>query len=99
VLVDDARGERVSDRIYYDTKPEDIDSVDPNAPHRFVDLAIRSAAKELQGKAKITVILPPLIYGIGSGPFNRLSIQVPTLIRSAIKRGVTPVIGQGNSIW
>jgi hypothetical protein len=99
VLVDDAKGERPSDRIYYDTKADDIDTLDPEAPHRPIDLVIRSATNELEGKAKITIILPPLIYGLGSGPFNRLSIQVPTLIRSAVKRGFAPVVGQGKNLW
>jgi hypothetical protein len=99
VLADDAKGQRPSDRIYHDTNAADIDTLHPEAPHRPIDLVILAASKELEGKAKITIILPPLIYGIATGPFNRLSIFTPLLIRSAIKRGYAPVIGAGKNIW
>jgi hypothetical protein len=31
--------------------------------------------------------MSPTIYGVGSGLYNKLSIQIPTLIRSALKAG------------
>ena len=41
----------------------------------------------------------PTIYGIGSGDFNTVSIQVPTIIRSALEDGQASVLGGGKTIW
>jgi nucleoside-diphosphate-sugar epimerase len=46
-----------------------------------------------------TIIMSPTIYGLGSGFFNRLSIQVPTLIGAAIAQGHAAVIGTGAGRW
>lgn len=43
--------------------------------------------------------MSPTIYGLGSGFFNRLSIQVPTLIRAAIAQGHAAVIETGVGRW
>ena len=48
---------------------------------------------------KNVIILPPLIYGIGTGLFNRTSIQIPLLIRAALKRGKAEMIGPGEATW
>lgn len=43
--------------------------------------------------------MSPTIYGIGSGKFNKLSIQIPMLIRLSLKSGQAIVIGDGRGIW
>jgi nucleoside-diphosphate-sugar epimerase len=43
--------------------------------------------------------MSPTIYGTGSGPVNRTSIQVPLLIRTALKKGRVDVLGDGNGVW
>jgi nucleoside-diphosphate-sugar epimerase len=43
--------------------------------------------------------MSPTIYGVGSGLFNKLSIQVPRMIRAAIKDGFVGVIGEGKGVW
>lgn len=43
--------------------------------------------------------MSPTIYGEGSGKFNRTSIQIPTLIRTAIKSGQAVVLGEGTGVW
>ena len=45
------------------------------------------------------VIMPPTIYGLGSGIGNRTSIQLPNIIRSAIKSGNVNVLGAGTGTW
>jgi len=45
------------------------------------------------------LIMSPTIYGKGSGKFNRNSIQLPTIIRSAIKSGQAIVAGAGTGVW
>jgi hypothetical protein len=39
--------------------------------------------------------MSPTIYGLGTGLFNRHSIQLPIIICSAIKAGFVPVLGPG----
>ena len=43
--------------------------------------------------------MSPLIYGLGTGYFNRLSIQVPSMIRAALKTKQAEVIGDGKGVW
>lgn len=54
------------------------------------------------GKSKgvlTTIIMSPTIYGVGSGKFNRLSIQYPIQMRAAIKDGHAGYIGNGAGQW
>jgi nucleoside-diphosphate-sugar epimerase len=53
----------------------------------------------LETGVKTYIIMPPLIYGQGSGLFNTLSIQIPLLIRQAIKSGRAEIIGLGDQVW
>lgn len=43
--------------------------------------------------------MSPTIYGVGTGHFNKLSIQAPGFIRTALKLGKTFVIGNGKGTW
>ncbi|KAH6956349.1 hypothetical protein DER45DRAFT_630930 [Fusarium avenaceum] len=45
------------------------------------------------------IICSPLIYGRGTGLFNKSSIQIPILIKSAIARGEAIYAGNGFGIW
>src|SRR5262249_47186865 len=44
------------------------------------------------------ILCPCLIYGQGSGA-NPDSIQIPNLIRQAVKSGVARYIGAGENVW
>ncbi|KAL5318042.1 hypothetical protein ACEPPN_015146 [Leptodophora sp. 'Broadleaf-Isolate-01'] len=46
-----------------------------------------------------TLIMSPTIYGIGTGQFNKLSIQVPSMMRYAIAAGRVEMIGNGEGAW
>ncbi|KAF2194063.1 NAD(P)-binding protein [Zopfia rhizophila CBS 207.26] len=48
---------------------------------------------------KTHVIMSPTIYGEGSGPGNKLSIQIPNLVKAAIKDGFASVVGDGTQEW
>ena len=97
-IVDESHGTYVSDTIYEDDKPEKIDALPDTAPHRSIDLAILKRRKELGSKAKISIVLPPLIYGLGKAS-GRLSIQIPTMARFALKHGYAGYVGAGESVW
>ncbi|KAI5476891.1 NmrA-like domain containing protein [Pseudohyphozyma bogoriensis] len=100
VLVDpsDGSGNNPTTKYYIDTKPEEIDALPDDAPHRNVDLLIKRAVEEGRlGEARVAIILPPLIFGIGTGPFNRISMQVPDWVRRSIAAKQVEVIGSGIS--
>ena len=48
---------------------------------------------------KTYIIMPPTIYGIGTGHFNQQSIQIPAMIRSALKTKQAEVLGDGKASW
>ena len=56
VLDDGSKGEYKAKKIFYDNKPEEIDALDDNAPHRPVDLKIVRARKELGNSAKLVIM-------------------------------------------
>lgn len=43
--------------------------------------------------------MEPTIFGQGTGPFNRYSMQLPSLIADALNSGVVSVIEQGDTVW
>lgn len=43
--------------------------------------------------------MSPLIYGLGSGHFNRLSTPVPSMIRTALQTKQAGIIGNGMGEW
>lgn len=45
------------------------------------------------------ILMSPTSYGIGSGLFNRTSIQIDAIIRAAQRDGATTVIGAGKAHW
>lgn len=45
------------------------------------------------------IIMAPTIYGQGTGPFNRYSIQLPAIIADALQSGTVSVVGKGDTIW
>jgi nucleoside-diphosphate-sugar epimerase len=53
----------------------------------------------LEVNVKTYLVMSPTIYGTGSGLFNRSSIQLPNIIRTALKTGQVSVIGAGDGVW
>ena len=66
-------------------------------PQRQTDLVVIETG--LRAGVKTYIIMSPLIYGIGTGHFNKLSIQIPTMIRAALKTKQAEVIGSGKGTW
>ncbi|ATZ45889.1 hypothetical protein BCIN_01g05880 [Botrytis cinerea B05.10] len=88
--------------LFTDLDPEGIDQrVSDSAPHRNVDLFIRdelaNAHSERENNASVAILLPPIIYGLGTGPFNKFSISVPALYRATIKQGTGISVGEGSN--
>jgi nucleoside-diphosphate-sugar epimerase len=53
----------------------------------------------LEENVKTYLIMSPTIYGLGTGLFNKKSIQLPTIIRTAIKKSHVDVVGDGTGAW
>ncbi|KAK7696702.1 hypothetical protein SLS64_014286, partial [Diaporthe eres] len=73
---------------------EDIDArIAPDAYHRHVDGHLRkeilNPEKEKERNVVSSLMMPPLIYGIGSAPWHRISIQTPMLTSYMIKNGLS----------
>ncbi|KAL9641244.1 MAG: hypothetical protein Q9204_000184 [Flavoplaca sp. TL-2023a] len=58
---------------------------------RTTDLTVISTG--LSSGVKTYIIMPPTIYGTGTGFFNRLTIQAPTVMRSALRTGQVLQLG------
>ena len=66
-------------------------------PQRSTDLVVVETG--LKVGVQTYIIMSPTIYGLGAGHFNKLSIQIPALMRSALKTGQSEVIGDGSGVW
>jgi nucleoside-diphosphate-sugar epimerase len=64
---------------------------------RTTDLAVVETG--LKVNVKTYIVMSADIYGKGTGEFNTLTIQVPGLIRSAIREGQGWAIESGNGVW
>jgi len=92
VVGDKAAGNN-SSKIYHEDTP-----FEP-LPEKIQRVAVQRAvlASAAQGVRSV-VLCPCLIYGQGRGA-NADSIQVPNLIRQAVRSGIPRYIGAGENIW
>jgi len=63
--------------------------------HRDVDAFIFD---NCQGFESI-IVSPSNIFGLGSGPFNTRSQQIPMMIKASLKYGYAGAIGKGINSW
>ncbi|KAJ3018386.1 hypothetical protein HKX48_002937 [Thoreauomyces humboldtii] len=81
--------------------------IQPDAMHRQVDGPLRehlfNQDAEKKHNASTAIMMPPLIYGVGSKPWERISIQIPLLARTMIAKGLFTLPhgfdGAWNSVW
>ncbi|KAF1346530.1 hypothetical protein BDV97DRAFT_300645 [Delphinella strobiligena] len=66
-------------------------------PQRTNELGVIDAG--LETGVRTLVIMSPLIYGKGSGAFNKFSIQIPSLVAATLKGGYGFVVGNGEGVW
>lgn len=72
------------------------DATDPY-PQRTTELGVVDAG--LKEGVKTLVIMSPTIYGIGSGEWNKSSIQIPGYVKAALSQGQAMVAGEGKGEW
>ncbi|CAI6333664.1 unnamed protein product [Periconia digitata] len=97
-FLDDAKGAYKSDVVYRDDDPSTINTIPDTALHRNVDLAIIKAAQEFGDKAKLVLMVPPVVYGFNP-KHERLSLAFPRLINYALKQGYSGQVGKGANVW
>ncbi|OCL07922.1 NAD(P)-binding protein [Glonium stellatum] len=94
-------GKHYEDRIFSDN--DDIFGYEVGRnenepyPQRTTELVITKTGAEVGVKTHI--IMSPTIYGVGTGFFNKMSIQIPILIRIALDSGKAEYIGDGKGEW
>lgn len=83
-----------SDNIYQYLKDrQEIEDL----PVRRSDVAIVEIGRRLA--VPTFILMSPLIYGVGTGLFNKLSIQIPAMARGAIQAQRAEVVGDGSQRW
>ncbi|EPS96185.1 hypothetical protein FOMPIDRAFT_1032505 [Fomitopsis schrenkii] len=94
---------RTDSTVHSDLDVEQLKAIPYNAFHRSIDLAVISADEE--GYARTYIIAPGIIYGLGSGTVfeagiaKRVSIQIPSIIKAALDRKCSGVVGPGKAVW
>jgi nucleoside-diphosphate-sugar epimerase len=92
-VVGDKAAGRVSPKIHHEDTP--FEPLPEKIQRVAVDRAVLASAA--QGVRSV-VLCPCLIYGQGRGA-HADSIQVPNLIRQAVRSGIPRYIGAGENIW
>lgn len=108
-------GKSIEEKTLSDVKQDDaalLERIHPQAYHRHVDgpllERLLNPAKEKEHNVVGSIMMPPLIYGIGSEPWKRISIQTPMLTQAMIDRGTVALPEEGeeegktghwNGVW
>ncbi|KAF7293889.1 hypothetical protein HMN09_01185000 [Mycena chlorophos] len=82
---------------FQDRDCADIRAIPTTYAHRESDDAIMNAS--IEGYVRAHIVMPPLIYGRGRGPYSRTSVQIPALIRAALKLKQSIYLGKGLPMW
>ncbi|KAI0532843.1 NAD dependent epimerase/dehydratase family protein-like protein [Xylaria digitata] len=64
---------------------------------RTTELSVVDAGLALD--VRTLVVMAPTVYGVGSGLFNRRSVQIPAFVATSLDRGRAVVIGDGEGEW
>ncbi|KAI0100739.1 NAD dependent epimerase/dehydratase family protein-like protein [Nemania sp. FL0031] len=72
------------------------DAVEPYI-QRTTELGVVDAGIEL-GVCTL-VVMAPTIYGVGTGLFNKRSVQIPSFVATALDHGRAVMIGDGKGVW
>ena len=98
IVGEDVRDRKGSTKVYNDLHPDQINGMANEKIFFKINLLIINAA-QTNPQLKSVIVLPPLVYGIGTGLFNRISVQLPALVRAALQRGKAVMIGPGDATW
>lgn len=66
-------------------------------PQRSNDIIVADAGDKLQ--VRTYVIMAPIVHGIGTGPWNKLTFILNPRVDAAIVYGDWAVVGDGKTVW
>ncbi|KAH8555749.1 hypothetical protein BGW37DRAFT_418536 [Umbelopsis sp. PMI_123] len=96
VVLESTLGEYATDKVWSDLDVAAFYQLPKDAAHRELDIFITEYP---QDKVTTAIISPSNVYGVGRGPFNRLSMINITFERVAIKYKALYGFGKGANIW
>lgn len=67
-------------------------------PQRTTDLAVIATGLSVTPTVPTHILMPPVIYGAGTGLYHASTHQIPALIRSSIKEKGAWMVGDGTGI-
>ncbi|WVQ76323.1 hypothetical protein IAR50_005988 [Cryptococcus sp. DSM 104548] len=91
-----ANGEKGSD-VWKDTDYERWEALSQTAFFHSGDTIVARAAE--RGVISAYIVMSPTVYGQGTGPGNKLSLQIPAYVRYAKRTGQAAYIGKGENVW
>ncbi|TQN64941.1 Betaine aldehyde dehydrogenase, partial [Colletotrichum shisoi] len=99
-VADKARGPgEASDLVFNDLAGiAELRSFIRGHPGRGVDNYVIEVAAD-EPKVNTALVFPPIIYGRGTGPVNRRSVQIPSLAKATLDRRRGVQVGRGLSRW
>ncbi|KAG5644664.1 hypothetical protein DXG03_007963 [Asterophora parasitica] len=90
-LTDKAEGEFADEKVFDDENVAAIKAIPVDYVHRACDTLISNAGEA--GDIRSYIVMPPMIYGRGT------SVQIPALIRGALKTGQSCHYKKGLPLW
>ncbi|KAJ5876183.1 uncharacterized protein N7529_001767 [Penicillium soppii] len=97
-IVDNSFGEARS-KVYNDLAGiSEVRDIINSSPKRVVDQLVTSLSTS-QPSVRTAIVYGPMIYGLGRGPVNQRSIQIPDLAKATLKHGQGLHVGRGLSTW
>jgi len=89
-----------TNKIYSDLKNNDeINKLSDDQPHRPVDKIILNIEEQNPEYVRTVIISPPAIFGISDGYIHKESIQIPRLVKLAIKNKQAFTTYSGDYNW
>lgn len=95
VIKDSAEGNEASNNVYSDLDVKTIHAQPLTYPHRKMDQYLIDHSDNV----KLIIVAPPLVYGLGTGQFNRHSILVLNFAQLFDQLGQSATYGKGLNIW
>ncbi|CAI7575729.1 unnamed protein product [Penicillium pancosmium] len=100
-------GPEISNNAYGEARPKvyndlegvgEVRDIIASNPKRAVDNLVMGLSAD-QPVVRTAIVYGPMIYGLGRGPVNQRSIQIPDLAKAILQHGHGVHVGKGNSIW
>jgi len=89
-------------RVFSDTDSDIAEYLKKRNAHteyhqRTTDLTVIETSEAVG--VRTYILMPPLIFGRGGGPFNTISIQIPSMIRGALAAKKSGMVKECTAVW